>query len=212
MRLNCIAPAPPPKSKPNSIAIPTTSAVPVNRMPRPRISRSRLEGTRAITTAPTAGRNVAIVIAELSQVISPSPSSSDSREDECEDRDPREQEHGVALHVSGLQVLEKAAREAGGLPDGVNGAVDAAAVEDVDDLAEPSRQRRRSVDDAVDHVGVEPVDAAGDRILGRADDPAEIEVVEVVLVLEDAVGGPERAERIRRPVPVVDPIAQQQAE
>ncbi len=62
-------PVVPPKSNPNSITMPTRSAAPVNAMPSPRTSRSLRFGTSAMTIAPTAGRNVAMVIAEFSQVM-----------------------------------------------------------------------------------------------------------------------------------------------
>src|SRR5918996_1233076 len=53
------------------MATPTARGRPVKRMPRPRVSRSRSPGTSATTSAPSAGRNTASVIAQSSKLIVP---------------------------------------------------------------------------------------------------------------------------------------------
>src|SRR3954454_16962296 len=101
------------------------SAAPVNTMPRARIIRSLDEGIMTITSAPRIGSNVVIVMAEFCQVIGVSlPLSRDSCEDDGQRDDAGEQEDGVALHVTGLQVPQDAAGSPRGVADAVDGAVD----------------------------------------------------------------------------------------
>src|SRR5260221_10647429 len=109
----------------------TINAAPVNAMPRARTVRSFSFGMKAITSAPTIGRNVAIVIAELSQVIGSSLScSSRVCEDDHERYHADEDERGVALHVTGLDVLQETAERAGDGSDTVDDAVDHVTVEE----------------------------------------------------------------------------------
>src|SRR2546422_7482471 len=112
----------------------STSAAPVTTIPRPRISRSFSLGTSRIASPPTRGRNVVIVIAELSQVIgSPrslsSSGSSDLDEDDRHREHPGEQPDRVPLDVARLEVLEEPARLARDVRKTVHRAVDDVAVE-----------------------------------------------------------------------------------
>src|SRR2546430_7212097 len=117
------------------MAMATTSAAPVNRMPMPLISRSRSFGRKAMTTAPRVGRNTASVIADFSQPVMRAPSS-EPGDGDGQDGHADEQEHGVALHIAGLDVLQQAAGGPRRGPHRVHGAVDALAVEQV----HPARQ------------------------------------------------------------------------
>src|SRR5437870_6639327 len=154
------------------MTIPTTSAAPVNRMPRPRMRRSRSFGRNEMTTAPAVGRYTASVTADFSQPLI-RPLLSERREHQGEDRDHGEQDRGVLLHLPGLDALEHGADGAGGLPDLVDGAVDDVAVDDVHAEAGSARKPRCAVHRAVQAVLIRPVDEARDRVLDRPDDPLE---------------------------------------
>src|SRR5919106_317846 len=93
-----------PASNPNRMATPTARGRPVNRMPRPRVSRSRSPGTSATTSAPSAGRNTASVIAQSSKLIVP---PSDPGVDNGEDGHAREEDDRVPLHVPRLDVPDQ---------------------------------------------------------------------------------------------------------
>src|SRR5438552_3332848 len=97
-----------PKSNPNSMAIPTARAAPVNRMPIALASRSWSLGRKARTTAPAAGRNTASEIADFSQPLIEAPRLSleplEPGDRHGEDRHADEQEHRVSLDVARLEV------------------------------------------------------------------------------------------------------------
>ena len=81
----------------------------MNRVPSARISPVLPRGIRTITSAPTSGRNVVIVMAELCQVIEPHfPWSRDTRR-RWPARSRRRTGPRVALHVAGLDVAQDAA-------------------------------------------------------------------------------------------------------
>src|SRR4029078_4066900 len=130
------------RSKPSAIATASTSAAPVMRIPRRRIVRSFSFGITAITNAPTMGNKVVIVIAEFSHVIWLSRSlSHDPDEDDGQGEHAHEQSDRVPLHVAGLQGFQC--------------------------VAGPARRAAGAVDDAVDHVPVEPHHGGG-QALGEA--------------------------------------------
>src|SRR4051794_7356182 len=140
------------------MAIESTSAAPVNTMPRARISRSFEDGITTITSAPATGSNVVIVMAEFSQVIEASlPLSRDSCEDDGERDHADEHQGGVALHVTGLEVPQDATGLARDVADAVHRSVDHTAVEDHHELRQAASHRGRAVHHGIEHVLVEPV-------------------------------------------------------
>src|SRR6266508_5811726 len=106
--------------------MPTTSAAPVNTIPRALTHRSRSPGTRAITTAPAAGKKVARVMADCSQpfIRSPRQSSSNQGDGDGHDDHAAEQHGGIRLNLPCLQEPSLGAHPAGDLPHAVDGAVD----------------------------------------------------------------------------------------
>src|SRR5947207_3578709 len=107
-------------------------AAPVTRTPIHRISRSFCRGISAITTAPATGRNVAIVIADLSHpLIDPSLSSRAHEVRDQHDSDDREaeQERGVSLDVAVLAVAELPPEETSPGAGAVHRAVDDRSIE-----------------------------------------------------------------------------------
>src|SRR5437764_263952 len=101
-----------------------------------------------------------------------------------------EQHRRVLLHAAGLDVAEEAAALLCGKAGGVDGAVDELLVDDVvDEAGHLAADEGHAVDEAVDDVLVEPVHAFGDRVLDRADDTVDVDLVEEVLLLEEAVPG-----------------------
>src|SRR2546430_683218 len=113
------------------MATASTSATPVNRMPRPRTSRSLSFGTIRITSAPRIGIIVVTVMAEFCHVIEPSLSSLSGCLDEHDgQRDHAdEQSDRVPLHVAVLDVLQQPAGIARRLADRVHEPVDHVAVD-----------------------------------------------------------------------------------
>src|SRR5206468_617785 len=93
----------------------TIIAAAVNTIPSPRTRRSRLEGTKAITTAPATGKKTAIEIADESQPLI----SRSSCDLEDQDRERHQQEHAaeqhpcIPLRVPGLALTEDPAGGAG---------------------------------------------------------------------------------------------------
>src|SRR5919112_903907 len=161
-------------------------------MPKPRVAReliramplwasSRSRGTSIITMAPTSGVKTASVRIQSSNV-SMSPLDREEGEGEGEDRGAAEQQGTVLLHPTGLDHAEEATGVLGPQPGTVDGAVHHALVDPpVQELPRPAGADAGGVHHPVDHVLVEPVAGAGDRSLDRADHPARVEVVEVVL-------------------------------
>src|SRR5262249_23054278 len=140
------------------------------------ISCSSARGITRTIAMPTAGRKTARVSAQSSnQLIATNllfvPSDVEDEEQEAQEPDSREQEQRVPLHAPRLQVPEEATGLAGHLCHPVERTVDHPLVDDV--VHEPpgtDRALARAVDDAVDHVLVEPVHAPCDRSLDRRHD------------------------------------------
>ncbi len=88
-----------------AIATAEISAAPVKTMPRPRTALSFSFGMNMITTAPSRGRKVVIVIAEFSQVMVRS-LSCDLDEDDGQRDDADEEPGGIPLDVARLDELQ----------------------------------------------------------------------------------------------------------
>src|SRR5438270_5227256 len=178
---------------------------------RPRLARlasrapalsvnSARRGTRPNRAAPRTGTKIAPVSAQWSK-------NSIVLLGGCQDEDEAEQpggaeEHGrVLLHASGLDIAKDAPALLGGEAGAVDDAVDNLLVDDVvDEPGHLAADEGHAVDEAVDDVLVEPVGGPGDRILDGADDATDVEPVEEVLLLEEAIAGPGRAAPPREPV------------
>src|SRR6202162_2431161 len=173
-----------------AMATASTNAAPVTRIPRPRTSLSLSLGTRTITSAPTMGNSVVIVMAEFCQVIPSHSLSSSLDEDDRQSDDANEQAHRVPLHVAGLDELERPAGLPGGLPRRVPEPVDHVAVEPRDESGDATSKHRRAVDDPVQHLLIGPVHRGRQLVAHREDDRPHVEGVDVVAVLEDV---PERS-------------------
>src|SRR4051794_3368748 len=104
--------------------------------------------------------------------------------------DAGQEQQRVALHPARLHLAQLATGRPRFTSEVVERAVDDFLVEHV--VREAPRGRGAApgaVDDTVDHVLVHPVRRARDRPLDAGDDDTFVEVVEVVLLLEEAVAG-----------------------
>src|SRR5438270_1869375 len=180
-------------------------------MTRPRLARlasrapalsvsSARRGTSPNRTAPTTGTKIAPVSAQWSKnsiVLL----AGCQDEDEAEKAGGAEQHSRVLLHTAGLDVAEEAAALLGREARTVHDAVDHLLIDDVvHEAGHLAADERHAVHDAVDDVLVEPVHGPGDRVLDRADDAVDVDLVEEVLLLEEAVPGPGRAAPAREAV------------
>src|SRR5882762_9672565 len=139
--------------------------------------------------APASGMNTAKMSPQwFRKSFTESLSLDREHEGEGQHRGRSEEERPVLLDLAGLDGAEQTAEAVGPEAAAVDGAIDRTLV---DVLVRPvgaaTGHDGDAVDDAVEHVLVEPVRGLGDRPLQTADHNARVEIVEVVLVDEERV-------------------------
>src|SRR3954452_14578943 len=167
----------------------------VTRAPTLRVTSLR-RGTRPSRTAPMTGTKIAPLSAQWSSSsICLSCLLRNGQDEGGAEPEGGEEEHSrVPLHPSVLDDAEEAAALLGGEAGAVDDAVDALLVDDVvNEAADGPGDGGDTVDDGVDDVLVDPVGRACDRVLDRADDTVDVDLVEEVLLLEDVVAGAREA-------------------
>src|SRR6478735_2385530 len=147
-------------------------------------------GTSITSASPTRGTNTASVKPHSwNQFISRRPLTEDGDREGNEPNGGKE-EQCVALEAARLQGSEEAAGLVRLPSESVDRAVDDVTVDvAVRQPTEGGGTLPDAVHHAVDDVHVDPVGRAGDRALDPGDDDALVEVVQVVLVHEEAVAG-----------------------
>src|SRR5438105_3582987 len=156
------------------------------------MSSSFALGIARTMATPTMGMNAARLSAQESNQSIGSFLLREENQRQAEQADSGEEHEGVLLDPARLHEPEDTARLRGGHADPVDDPVDALLVDDVvgeapDELGADTD----GVDDPVDDLLIGPVGGPGDGALDAADHAADEEVVEVVLLDQERVEGPE---------------------